>query len=79
MIYKGYPAQPKGPNSEGLRRRGFSADQILQVRRAYKTLYREGLALDDARAKLQIAAESAPVIRPLVEFLAAVGARGILR
>ena len=77
-IVQGYPAQPKGPNSEGLRRRGFSAEDILAVRRAYKTLYREGLPLEDARLKLQAAAESAPVIRPLVEFLSA-GGRGILR
>jgi len=78
-IVQGYPAQPKGPNSEGLRRRGFSAEEILAVRRAYKTLYREGLALEDAKAKLRSAAESAPVIRPLVEFLAVPGSRGILR
>jgi UDP-N-acetylglucosamine acyltransferase len=78
-IVQGYPAQPKGPNSEGLRRRGFSADQILAVRRAYKTLYREGLAFEDAKAKLQTAAESAPVIRPVVEFLAVSGSRGIVR
>ena len=77
-IVQGYPAQPKGPNSEGLRRRGFSAEDILAVRRAYKTLYREGLPLEDARAKLQAAAESAPVLRPLVEFLSG-GGRGILR
>ena len=77
-IVQGYPAQPKGTNIEGLRRRGFSADEILAVRRAYKTLYREGLAFEDAKAKLAAAAESAPVIRPLVEFLA-VGGRGILR
>ena len=77
-IVQGYPAQPKGTNNEGLRRRGFSAADILAVRRAYKTLYREGLALDDAKAKLATAAESAPVIRPLVEFLAVSG-RGILR
>lgn len=77
-IVQGYPAEPKGTNSEGLRRRGFSAEEILAVRRAYKTLYREGLAFEDAKVKLATAAESAPVIRPLVEFLA-VGGRGILR
>ena len=77
-IVQGYPAQPKGPNSEGLRRRGFSAEDILAVRRAYKTLYREGLALEDAKAKLQAAAASAPVLGPLVEFLSG-GGRGILR
>jgi UDP-N-acetylglucosamine acyltransferase len=78
MTVQGYPAQPKGPNSEGLRRRGFSADDILAVRRAYKTLYRQGLSLDDAQAKLAEAARSAPVLVPLVEFIAASG-RGLVR
>ena len=78
MIVQGYPAEPKGPNSEGLRRRGFSADDILNVRRAYKTLYREGLSLEDAKTKLASAAQSLPVVRPLVDFLAVQG-RGIVR
>jgi UDP-N-acetylglucosamine acyltransferase len=39
----GYPAKPRGPNSEGLRRRGFSSADIAAVRRAYKMLYRDGL------------------------------------
>ncbi len=38
----GYPAKPHGINSEGLRRRGFPAEDILAVQRAYKALYREG-------------------------------------
>jgi UDP-N-acetylglucosamine acyltransferase len=77
-IVQGYPAHPKGPNSEGLKRRGFSADEILALRRAYKTLYREGLSLDDAKAKLAAAATGTPVLQPLVDFLAAQG-RGIVR
>ncbi len=77
-VVQGYPAQPKGTNSEGLRRRGFSADDILAVRRAYKTLYREGLTLEDARTKLAKLAESTPVVAPLVDFLTVPG-RGILR
>ena len=77
-IVQGYPAQPKGTNSEGLRRRGFTPEDILAVRRAYKTLYRQGLALEEAKAQLAAAAESLPVIRPLVEFLGVTG-RGILR
>ena len=44
----GYPATPRGINTEGLRRRGFTAEEILAVRRAYKTLYREGRDVDDA-------------------------------
>jgi UDP-N-acetylglucosamine acyltransferase len=77
-IVQGYPAVPKGTNSEGLRRRGFTAEQILAVRRAYKTLYREGLSLDDARAKLERDAATEPALAPLAAFLAVPG-RGIVR
>jgi UDP-N-acetylglucosamine acyltransferase len=74
----GYPAKPAGTNNEGLRRRGFSADDITAVRRAYKTLYREGLALDDAKTALADAAREHPVLAPLSAFLAEPG-RGIIR
>jgi len=74
----GYPAKPHGTNNEGLRRRGFTSDEILAVRRAYKTLYREDLPLDEARAKLAQAAVANPALTPLVEFLAS-GGRGIVR
>jgi len=78
VIVQGYPAKPHGTNIEGLRRRGFAPADILAVRRAYKTLYREGLSLDDARARLLESALEAKVLAPLVEFLAEPG-RGIVR
>ena len=78
MMVSGYPAVPRGTNNEGLRRRGFSAEDVLAVRRAYKTLYREGRSLAEAKAALADAAESAPLLRPLVDFLAA-SDRGIIR
>jgi UDP-N-acetylglucosamine acyltransferase len=74
----GYPAKPAGTNNEGLRRRGFSAADIATVRRAYKTLYREGLPLEQARAALAQAAKDAPLLAPLVAFLAT-SSRGIVR
>jgi UDP-N-acetylglucosamine acyltransferase len=74
----GYPATPRGINTEGLKRRGFAADDILAVRRAYKTLYREGRALEDARQALEAAADASPPLSALVEFLAVPG-RGIIR
>ena len=77
-IVQGYPAQPKGTNNEGLRRRGFTAEAILAVRRAYKALYREALPLDDARAKIAAAAHDEPALGLLVDFLAVPG-RGIVR
>jgi UDP-N-acetylglucosamine acyltransferase len=74
----GYPAKPHGTNAEGLRRRGFTPGDIMAVRRAYKTLYREGRTLDEAKAALAEATRASPVLAPLVEFLAAPG-RGIIR
>jgi UDP-N-acetylglucosamine acyltransferase len=74
----GSPAKPAGTNNEGLRRRGFSTDDIATVRRAYRTLYRTGLSLVDARAALAEAAASAPLLAPLVAFLSDSG-RGIVR
>ena len=44
----GSPAEPRTINREGLKRRGYSADQIALVNKAYKLLYRRGLQLDEA-------------------------------
>ncbi len=78
VMAAGYPATPRGINSEGLRRRGFAAEDILAVRRAYKSLYREGHTLDDARTAIAAAARTAAALGPLVDFLAVAG-RGIIR
>jgi UDP-N-acetylglucosamine acyltransferase len=78
VTVQGYPAKPHGTNNEGLRRRGFTADDILAVRRAYKVLYREGLTLDEARTRLAATAETTPVLAPLTTFLGAT-TRGIVR
>ena len=74
----GYPAKPAGTNDEGLRRRGFTPADIRAVRRAYKTLYRDGHSFEDAKAALAKAAAATPALLPLVEFLAASG-RGVAR
>ena len=74
----GNMAKPYGINSEGLRRRGFSADAIAGLKRAYRTLYRSGLSLEDAKRELQAqAAECAPV-GLFLDFLAN-SKRGFIR
>jgi len=74
----GYPAKPAGTNNEGLRRRGFSADDIATVRRAYRTLYRAGLSLEAARGALAHEAKTQPLVAPLATFLSE-SRRGIVR
>jgi UDP-N-acetylglucosamine acyltransferase len=74
----GYPAKPRGCNSEGLRRRGFSPVDIAAVRRAYKMLYRQALPLEEARAAIAAEAKAVPALNAMVAFLETSG-RGIIR
>lgn len=74
----GMPAQPFGINSEGLRRRGFAAEQIANIKRAYKLLYRNGLRLEEAREQIAELAATQPEIVVLSEFLEN-SERGIIR
>lgn len=62
-------AEPKGINSEGLKRRGFDSDRILSIRRAYKTLYKSGLALADAREQLARVSSDAPDVKLMLDFI----------
>jgi len=74
----GNPSAPHGINSEGLKRRGFSAPAITVIKRAYKTLYKSGLPLAEAQTVIAAEAVNVPELRPLADFLAASG-RGIIR
>lgn len=74
----GQMAVPRGINAEGLRRRGFTSEQIRAVREAYRTLYRSGLALTEALERLRGAAAEHDELRPLVEFVEQ-SERGIIR
>ena len=65
----GRPAEPHSVNSEGLKRRGFTPAQILNIRRAYRVLYRSGLKLQAALEELEKAAVAQEEIRPFVEFI----------
>ncbi|HEX6928244.1 MAG TPA: acyl-ACP--UDP-N-acetylglucosamine O-acyltransferase [Gammaproteobacteria bacterium] len=74
----GMPARPVGINSEGLKRRSFTAEQIRNIKRAYKVLYRSGLRLEEARAQLEELARDNAEVRPFVEFVSK-SERGIIR
>ena len=74
----GNPTAPYGINAEGLKRRGFTPDAISALKRAYKTLYKSGLSLAEARAELEKQAAGAAEVRELADFLAT-STRGILR
>src|SRR6266513_238193 len=78
VMAAGYPAKPRGTNSEGLRRRGFSAADIGAIKRAYKILYRSQLPLSDALEQISAEARQVPAVGLLAAFLDSAG-RGIIR
>jgi UDP-N-acetylglucosamine acyltransferase len=69
VLAVGQPAEPHSVNVIGLERRGFTPEQILNIRRAYRLLYRSKLKLDEALKKLDEAAASQPEIRIFVDFI----------
>ncbi|MCK0512755.1 acyl-ACP--UDP-N-acetylglucosamine O-acyltransferase [Aromatoleum buckelii] len=74
----GNPAKPHGINSEGLRRRGFSAEGIAAIKRAYRALYRSGLSFDEARTRIAEIAADHSEVAPFGAFLSA-SPRGVVR
>jgi len=69
LMVAGNPAVPHGVNAEGLRRRGFSDEQVRHIREAYRVLYRSDLKLAEALTQLAPLAEQHPEIRTFVEFI----------
>lgn len=75
VMASGATAEPKGINSEGLKRRGFSSEQILDIKRAYKELYRKGNTLDEAVNKLEADKDHIALMKTFIESTN----RGIIR
>ena len=75
MLVDGNPLAVRGFNVEGLRRRGFTPARIAAVKQMHRLLYREGLTLDDARARIAALAEASPEARAEVDAMLAFLAR----
>ncbi len=78
VMVGGNPATPHGINSEGLKRRGFTSEQIMAIKRGYRTLYRSGLSMEQAMAELEAQSAEHPELKRYTEFLAR-SQRGIVR
>lgn len=78
----GNPCAPVGINVEGLRRRGFTSEQISVLRQAYKLLYRRGLKFDEAREAVIALQDEVPdaraALQVIIDFLQVPG-RGLIR
>jgi UDP-N-acetylglucosamine acyltransferase len=70
VMVAGTPPAPYGINSEGLRRRGFTPEQVRSIKDAYRVLYRSDKRLEEAAAELKKMQADAPELALLTEFLA---------
>ena len=77
VAQEGY-GRPRGVNAEGLKRRGFDAERISAIKRAYRALYVSGAKLDEAKRQLAALADGSADVRELLDFIER-GERPLLR
>lgn len=65
----GQPAEPHSVNATGLSRRGFTPEQVRNVKSAFRTLYRSELPLETALERLREAAATQPEVAAMVDFI----------
>jgi UDP-N-acetylglucosamine acyltransferase len=78
VMANGNSVSPHGMNTEGLKRRGFSESAIKILRQAYKIVFRQGLTLDTAIARLQDMSVAGDELSVLIASLKN-SSRGIIR
>lgn len=78
VMASGQSASASGLNTEGLKRRGFSPEVVLELKRAYKTVFRKGLRLAEALEELEPVAVKIPEVSIFVESIKR-SDRGIMR
>ena len=61
--------RPRGINSEGLKRRGFDAERIGAIKRAYRTLYLGNRPLAEARGDLAALAANSEDVAAMLDFI----------
>lgn len=61
--------RPRGINAEGLKRRGFDAERIAAIKRAYRTLYAAGAPLAEARQKLAEQSRASEDVAAMLDFI----------
>jgi len=77
-LVAGNRAITHGINVRGLRRRGFSSDDILELKRAYKIVYRSGLTMTQALETIEGKEWQSEHVKSLVSFIRG-SKRGVIR
>jgi UDP-N-acetylglucosamine acyltransferase len=69
MLADGNPARTRAINKVGLERNGVGEEARSALKQAYKILFREGLSLPDAAARIEAGVPLGPEILLLLEFV----------
>jgi len=69
VMVQGNPAEPRAINKEGMRRRGFSAEEMQEVEEAFKLIYRSGKVMAEVKAELAALAGISPNLKLMSDFL----------
>ncbi|MDD3762699.1 MAG: acyl-ACP--UDP-N-acetylglucosamine O-acyltransferase [Nevskiales bacterium] len=69
VIAEGQPARPRGINTEGLKRRGFSAEDIGAIKDAFKRVYLSGALMSDVKLQLGEIAQRSPHVAQILAFI----------
>ncbi|HEX4895879.1 MAG TPA: acyl-ACP--UDP-N-acetylglucosamine O-acyltransferase [Solimonas sp.] len=69
VMAEGQPARPRGLNSEGLKRRGFSPEDIDRIKDAYKLIYLSGQLMADVKLKLAEMAQHSVHVGRMLSFI----------
>ncbi|GLX77185.1 acyl-[acyl-carrier-protein]--UDP-N-acetylglucosamine O-acyltransferase [Thalassotalea insulae] len=78
VMASGNGAKPFGLNSEGLKRRGFSAESVRAIKQAYRKVYRQGLTVEQALEEIAESIAASDEISLFTQFIAS-SKRGIIR
>ncbi|MBS1518156.1 MAG: acyl-ACP--UDP-N-acetylglucosamine O-acyltransferase [Bacteroidetes bacterium] len=78
ILAGGFPLKFEGVNIVGLRRRGFTNDQINNIKDAYDLIYRSALNVGDAVKKIRSEGEVPPEVALILDFIDN-SKRGIVR
>jgi len=77
-MVSGQPAEPRGINSEGLKRRNFTPEQIRNIKNAYRLTFRSGKKLNEAIDEIAVLVPDQPELAPFLESLRS-SERGLTR
>ncbi|NKF23196.1 acyl-ACP--UDP-N-acetylglucosamine O-acyltransferase [Solimonas marina] len=69
IMVQGHPAEARGINAEGLRRRGFTAEDVSAVKDAYKLVFLSGKTMDTVKQELATMASGSPHVAYMLEFI----------